>query len=42
VQLEEVDPSEAITADRVRQVHLEQLAKLEGSRGDRFWVLENQ
>jgi hypothetical protein len=42
VQLEEVDPSEAITADRVRQVHLEQLAKLEGSRGERFWVLENQ
>jgi hypothetical protein len=28
--------------DRARQVHLEQLAKLEGSRGDRFWVLENQ
>jgi hypothetical protein len=42
VQLEEVDPSEAITAERVRQVHLEQLAKLEGSRGERFWVLENQ
>jgi hypothetical protein len=42
VQLEAVDPSEAITADRVRQVHLEQLAKLEGSRGERFWVLENQ
>ena len=42
VQLEEVDPREAITAERVREIHLELLAKLEGARGERFWVLENQ
>lgn len=42
VQLEEVDPSEAITADRVREIHLEQLGELEAARGERFWVLENQ
>ena len=42
VQLEEVDSREAITAERVREIHLELLAKLEGARGERFWVLENQ
>ena len=42
VQVEEVDPSEAITPARVREIHLEQLAKLEAGRGERFWVLENQ
>jgi hypothetical protein len=42
VRVEEVDPSEAITADRVREIHLDQLGKLEAGRGERFWVLENQ
>ena len=42
LQVEEVDPSEAITPARVREIHLEQLAKLEAERGERFWVLENQ
>jgi hypothetical protein len=37
--LEEVGPEEAITASRVREIHREQLAKLEAERGDRFWVL---
>jgi hypothetical protein len=42
LQIEEVDPSEAITPARVREIHLEQLAKLEAERGERFWLLENQ
>jgi len=37
--LEEVSPEEAITASRVREIHREQLAKLEAERGERFWVL---
>ena len=37
--IEEVDPAEAITPTRVREIHREQLAKLEAGRGDRFWVL---
>jgi hypothetical protein len=36
--VEEVDPAEAITPARVREIHREQLAKLEAERGDRFWV----
>jgi hypothetical protein len=36
---EEVSPEEAITPARVREIHREQLAKLEAERGDRFWVL---
>jgi hypothetical protein len=36
--IEEVDPSEAITPARVREIHREQYAKLEAERGDRFWV----
>jgi hypothetical protein len=39
LQIEEVDPAEAITAARVREIHREQLAKLEAERGDGFWVL---
>jgi hypothetical protein len=39
MQVEEVDPAEAITPARVREIHREQLAKLEAERGDRFWVL---
>jgi hypothetical protein len=37
--IEEVGPDEAITPARVREIHREQLAKLEAERGDRFWVL---
>jgi hypothetical protein len=39
LKIEEVDPSEAITPARVREIHLELLAKLEAERGDNFWVL---
>jgi hypothetical protein len=37
--IEEVSADEAITPARVREIHREQLAKLEAERGDRFWVL---
>jgi hypothetical protein len=37
--IEEVSPGEAITPARVREIHREQLAKLEAERGDGFWVL---
>ena len=40
LQVEEVDPSEAITPARVREIHRELLDKLEAERGERFWVLE--
>jgi hypothetical protein len=39
LQMEEVDPGEAITPARVREIHREQLAKLEAERGENFWVL---
>jgi hypothetical protein len=39
MQVEEVDPAEAITPARVREIHREQLAKLEAERGENFWVL---
>ncbi|MGH8979631.1 MAG: hypothetical protein ACRDWE_01230 [Acidimicrobiales bacterium] len=39
LKIEEVDPSEAITAERIRQIHEDNLAKLEAERGERFWVL---
>jgi hypothetical protein len=39
LEIEEVDPEEAITPARVREIHREQLSKLEAERGDRFWVL---
>ena len=32
-------PAEAITPARVREIHREQLAKLEAERGEKFWVL---
>jgi hypothetical protein len=38
--IEEVSPDEAITPARVREIHREQLAKLEAERGDRFWVYD--
>lgn len=37
--IEEVQPSEAITPVRVRQIHREQLSRLEAERGPNFWVL---
>ena len=39
LQIEAVDPAEATTPERVREIHREQLAKLEAEQGDRFWVL---
>jgi hypothetical protein len=39
LQVEEVDRSEAITPARVREIHREQLGKLEAARGPKFWVL---
>jgi hypothetical protein len=38
--IEEVSPEEAITPARVREIHLELLAKLEAERGDDFWVYD--
>jgi hypothetical protein len=38
--IQEVSPEEAITPARVREIHREQLARLEAERGDRFWVLD--
>lgn len=38
--IDEVSPDEAITPARVREIHREQLAKLEAERGERFWTLE--
>jgi hypothetical protein len=38
--IEEVDPAEAITPARVREIHRELLAKLEAERGERFWLLD--
>jgi hypothetical protein len=37
--IEAVSADEAITPARVREIHREQLAKLEAERGERFWVL---
>ena len=36
LEIEVVDPDEAITPARVREIHREQLATLEAERGDRF------
>lgn len=41
LQIEEVDPAEAITPARVAEIHHEQLAKLEAERGGQYWVLGN-
>jgi len=40
LQVEEVDPSEAITPEQVRRIHLEGLRALEAERGDRYWVYD--
>lgn len=39
LRVEEVDRSEAITPARVREIHREQLGRLEAERGPQFWVL---
>lgn len=39
LRIEEVDPSEAITPARVREIHRELLSQLEAERGPNFWVL---
>ena len=39
LRIEEVDRSEAITPARVREIHREQLAKLQAECGPHFWVL---
>jgi hypothetical protein len=36
-----VSPDEAITPARVREIHREQLAKLEAERDESFWVLDS-
>jgi hypothetical protein len=38
--IEEIGPEDAITSERVREIHRDQLAKLEAERGEDFWVLE--
>jgi hypothetical protein len=40
LQIEEVDPAEAITPARVREIHRELLANLEAERGEGFWRLD--
>ncbi len=39
LRIEELDRSEAITPARVRQIHREQLSKLEARRAPDFWIL---
>jgi len=40
LHIDEVDRSEAVTPARVREIHREQLGKLEAERGPNFWVLD--
>ena len=42
LQIEEVDSDELITPARVREIHREQLDKLDAERGPNYWLLENQ
>jgi hypothetical protein len=41
LRIEEVDPADATTPARVRDIHRGQLARLEQERGDKFWVLDD-
>lgn len=41
LEIEEVDPSEAISPARVREIHEKNLATLEADRGEGFWLIEN-
>lgn len=40
IQIEKVDPSEVITPQRVAEIHLELLDKLEKTKGENYWVLK--
>jgi hypothetical protein len=40
LRIEEVEPADAITPTRVREIHREQLRKLEAELGPDFWVLK--
>ena len=40
LRIEALAPAEVITPARVREIHREQLAKLEARMGPRFWVFE--
>ena len=40
LKIDAVPPEEAITPARVREIHREQLEKLEAERGDGFWLLD--
>ncbi|MBY5970719.1 hypothetical protein KUV28_00095 [Ferrimonas balearica] len=42
LEIEEVDPAEAITAERIHAIHRELLAKLEEERGPKYWALDRQ
>jgi hypothetical protein len=42
LRTEAVSPEESITPARVREIHSEQLAKLDADRGERFWVLNTE
>jgi hypothetical protein len=42
LRIEEIDPADAITPARVREIHREQLARLEAARGPNFWTLAAQ
>ena len=39
LKIVEVNPAEAITPARVREIHRERLAELEAARGPNYWVL---
>ena len=40
LRIERVDPADATTPARVRDIHRGQLARLEQERGDKFWMLD--
>jgi hypothetical protein len=42
LRIEEVNPADAITPTRVREIHRELLQQLEADRGPNFWVLQRR
>lgn len=40
LQIEAVEPAEAITAARIREIHREQLARLDAELGPNYWILK--
>jgi hypothetical protein len=42
LKIEEIDPADAITPARVREIHREQLAKLDARFGPDFWVYRRE